>query len=70
MNRGRINGRHFSIIAAVQKGGHVVVPSHEHYELEAWGYIVGEPEADKIGYRLTELGEKSARTWADMKEPT
>ncbi len=68
MSRGRINGRHFGIIAAIRDGAHVVKPSDEHIELEAWGYIAGEPDGTKVAYRLTDAGVMAYRTWDGMKD--
>ncbi len=66
MSRARINGRHFSIMSAVSKGDHVVAASPEHIELEAWGYIAGEPTSQGVAYTMTDLGEKVLRTWNEM----
>ena len=68
MSRFRISGRHFSIVNAIRNGAHVVAPSEEHIELEAWGYIAGEPDGAKMAYRLTEAGAAVYRTWTDMKD--
>lgn len=60
--RGRISGRHFSLMRLVMKGEARGPTSAEMHDLIRWGYVTQDGES----YGATTQGEKAFQTWQDM----